>query len=716
MLSVISNAKTGQLEVVELPAPISRPGFVLVSNRASVISAGTERATIALARKTVLSKAFARPDLVRRFIGKARRDGLRAAVSAVRARLDSPLPLGYSSAGIVLETGAGVREFAPGDRVACAGAGYAVHGEVISVPKNLCAKIPEGVDFCDAAYASLGATAIHAVRQAELSLGETAAVIGCGLIGLITVQVLAASGVKVFAVDVDPGKLALAGRLGAGASGLSSSPALAVDARTFTGGIGLDAVIVAAATPSDQPLRLAAAVARDRARIVVVGDVGMNLRRRPLYEKELTVVVSRSCGPGRYDPDYEERGVEYPLAYVRWGERRNLEEFLALVAAGKVAVGPLTTHTFPIEDALGAYDLVLGTAEAPVIGILLKYPETPSMSRKVDLAASRAPLPADKVGVALVGAGTFARSVLLPALSKTDGAALVSVVSAGGLSAAHVAKKYGFRRATTDFTEVLSDESVNAVIIATRHNLHASQAAAALAAGKNVFVEKPLALDREGLEKVREAYVAAPRVLMVGFNRRWSPHAAAVKSLFSGTSRPLAINYRVNAGPVPPDSWIEDIEEGGGRVLSEVCHFIDLAAFLAGAVKSVYAVRATGAAASPDDSDNIAVTLSFENGSVATIMYVSSGADTVPKERVEVSGAGRSALIDDFRRTTLYSAGKTRVVKTRARDKGHEAELREFVAAVKSGRMPVPFEDVYAVAAATFAVDESLRTGKPVVL
>ncbi|MHC4712785.1 MAG: bi-domain-containing oxidoreductase [Planctomycetota bacterium] len=716
MLSVVENFKTGRLEIADLPAPAARPGFVLVANRASLISAGTERAAITLARKSLAGKALERPDLVRQVMAKLRRDGLKATLSAVRARLDTPMALGYSSAGVVMEAGEGVSEFAPGDRCACAGAKYATHSEVVCVPRNLCAAIPEGVSFEAASFVTLGAIAMHGVRQAGLSLGERAAVIGCGLVGLLTVQILAAAGVKVFAVDVDKERVELALKLGAAAGAGAKDDNLQPLARQFTDDVGFDAVLVTAASKSSEPVHLAALLARDRARVVIVGDVAMSIRRRPFYEKELTLIMSRSYGPGRYDPNYEERGIEYPVSYVRWGERKNLEEFLDLVASGKVDVESLTTHTFAIAEALSAYDLVLGRRAEPHIGIVLTYPEREAPEREVALSARPATAREGRIGVGFVGAGAFASSVLLPALSKAGDTDPVVICSAGGLSAEHQGRKFGFARATTDFEAVIADDAVNAIIIATRHNLHASQAARALATGKHVFVEKPLALTRDELEEVRGAYENAGRILMVGFNRRFSPHTAAARELFSGLSRPKAINYRVNAGVVPQDSWIQDRAEGGGRILGEVCHFIDLVTFLAGSRPGrVYAVRCGGGAALAEDRDSVVVTLDFKDGSVAAITYAATGDPSVSKERLEVACGGRTAVIEDFRRTVLLADGKRRKVKT-ARDKGHEAEMRCFLESIRSGRPAIDFADLYAVTLATIAAEESLALGAPVAL
>lgn len=716
MLSVVENFKTGKLELAELPAPVLRPGCLLVANRASLISAGTERAAISLAKKSLAGKALSRPDLVRQVLTKLRRDGLQATISSVRAKLDTPMALGYSSAGVAIEVAKGVEGISVGDRVACAGASYATHSEIVSVPKNLCARIPDGVSFDDACYVTLGAIATHGVRQAAAAFGESVAVIGCGLLGLISLQILSAAGTRVFAVDINQSKLDLAKKLGAAGAALSNEAEITQIAEAFTAGEGFDAVIVTAATKSSDPLRLASRLARDRGRVVVVGDVGMNLRRRTFYEKELTLIMSRSYGPGRYDPVYEERGIEYPASYVRWGERRNLAEFLRLVADGKVDVSALTTHRFEIADALEAYELILGKRREPHIGIVLSYGESPAQSGKVELSRAGAPARADTIGVGFVGAGAFAQAVLLPALAKCAEAEPVAVSSAGGLSARHAGEKYGFRYAASDYTELLGDDAVNAVVIATRHNLHAELATAALRAGKHVFIEKPLAMTAEELEEVRNAYLQSQSILMVGFNRRFSPHAEAVKGLFAGLGRPLSINYRINAGVVARESWIQDPTEGGGRVLGEVCHFLDLACYFAESLPAtVFAVRAGGEAALAEDADSIVVSVTFADGSLAAISYISSGDASFSKERVEVAGGGRTGVIEDFRRTQLLSGGKRRVLKT-AQDKGHEAEMAAFLAGIGRGEAPIEFEELYGVTLATLAVEKSLGTGKPVKL
>jgi len=714
MFSVVENFKTGKLELDDLPAPICRPGAVLVANRASLISAGTEKAAIALARKTLAGKAAARPDLVRQVLSKLKRDGLAATIAAVRAKLDSPMALGYSCAGVVIESAPGVVDFAPGDRVACAGAGWATHSEIVSVPKNLCAKIPDGVTFEDACYLTLGAIAMHGVRQANLSLGETASVIGCGLLGLLAIQILAAAGVKVLAVDISAQRLELARKVGAAATAAADSADIAALSDGISGGIGLDAVLLTDATASNNPIRLAGRLARDRGTIVCVGDVGMHIRRRPFYEKELTLVMSRSYGPGRYDPNYEEKGIEYPPGYVRWGQRRNLQEFLGMVAAGKVDVSALTSHTFGITDALDAYDLVMGKRKEPYLGIVLTYGERPDGKRTVELPRAAEPVEGGRIGVGLVGAGAFAQSVLLPSLRKVADFDPVVVCSAGGLSAGHTGRKFGFRRASTDFEEVLRDGSVDAVVIATRHNLHAEQAAAALEAGKHVYVEKPLAITIDGLERVRSAHAKAGRVLVVGFNRRWSPHTLRVQRFFAGASRPVVINYRVNAGAVARDSWIQDAAEGGGRILGEMCHFIDLAACLAGGKPlSVYAKRTGGPRAGEADADNLVVTVDLEGGSLASITYVAAGDASFSKERVEVAGSEKTAVIEDFRRTRLYVGGRRKTFRTR-QDKGHAGEMAAFAHAVRQGRAAEDFETIAAVTLAAMAVERSLSTGAPV--
>jgi predicted dehydrogenase/threonine dehydrogenase-like Zn-dependent dehydrogenase len=699
-----------------VPLPALRPGWVLVANRWSLISAGTERAKVGLAGKNLIEKARARPDLVRKVVDKARVEGVRSAFDTTRERLDALAPLGYSSAGVVIRIGAGVEGISPGDRVACAGGGWANHAEVVAIPRNLLAKLPGGVELEAAAYATVGAIALHAIRQAEATVGERVAVIGLGLVGQLAVRLLTAAGCVPIGIDIDPAAVALAEASGARAFA-RDDPALEETLRSCTGGIGADAVLVCAATTSADPLALAGRLARERGRLVVVGDVPVEIERAVMYEKELELRLARSYGPGRYDRDYEERGRDIPPGYVRWTEQRNLQAFVDLIASGRLDPRPLTTHRFPIDRADEAYAVLSGEAEGPrAFGILLEYdPATAETAESGEaparVARPRAASAAPRIG--LVGAGAFARATLLPAL-KAGGATLAAVATGGGLSSADVASRFAFERTATDADEIFADDSIDAVVIATRHSSHASLTAAALRAGKSVFVEKPLALTPEELEEVREA-LSAGGVLMVGFNRRFAP---LVERLLERASRAyhLVVTARVNAGPLPADHWLHDPVEGGGRLVGEGCHFVDLLGHLAGApFRSVHAVAVEQPDRALECSDELVATFRFSNGSLGTLVYSGAGDPRLPKERIECMGGGLSAVLDDFRRLEVYRGGKREVAKAR-QDKGHRGQVERFLEAA-AGRTAAPAPESYLESSrATLALVESLRTGLPVEL
>jgi predicted dehydrogenase len=701
--------RSGEIVVVDTPAPALKPGWVLVANRFSLLSAGTERTKLDFGKKSLLGKARSRPDLVRTTLERVRVDGVRSTLALARDRLDALAPLGYSCAGVVLRVGSAVEGLAPGDPVACGGAGWANHAEVVAVPCNLVARVPDDIELDDACYATVGAIALHAVRQSEARIGERVGVVGLGLVGQLVARILAAAGCEIFGVDVDPAACALARDAGATAfTGDSSTLEPAV--RALTDGIGLDAVLVCAASSSSEPLELAIRLARDRGRVVMVGDVPVAADRRLLYEKELELRLSRSYGPGRYDRDYEERGRDLPPGYVRWTERRNLQAFLELVAAGRVDPSPLTSHRFPVERAGEAYAVLAGKGDgARAFGVLLEY-EAPARPAGHVTAA---PSPASGTRIGVLGAGSFARGTLLPQLRKL-GADLAVVATEGGLSAADTAARYGFERQATA-EEILADDSIGAVVVATRHGSHAAIASAALRAGKAVFVEKPLALTEAELLDVEAALRESGRPLMVGFNRRFAPLVARLsEELGSTPGRILAA--RVNAGPLPSDHWLHDPEEGGGRLLGVGCHFVDLLIHLAGAAPiSAHAV----AVPVPDRplacSDDVAATLRFADGSVASLLYTGSGDPRLPKERLEAFGGNLAAVLDDFRRLELYRGGRRTIVKGR-RDKGHRLELARFLA-VLAGRAEPPSTASYLTSTrATLALAESLRTGSPVEL
>jgi polar amino acid transport system substrate-binding protein len=719
MKQVIQHFRTGELRVEEVPEASPRRGGILVGNVASLISPGTEKMAVELARKSLLGKARERPDLVRQVIRKWRRDGLASTFRTVRTKLETSLAPGYSCAGIVRAVGAGAEEFQVGERVACAGYNYASHAERVFVPKNLAVRIPDGVSFDEAAFVTLGAIAVQGVRTAGVGLGETVAVIGLGLIGQLTVQILRAAGCRILAIDLDRERVDLARRLGAEAGCARHDARLTDVCDQLTEGRGVDAVIITAAGQSNDPIELAAALARDRAVLSLVGAVGMNLPRRPFFEKELQVRLSRSYGPGRYDPRYEEQGIDYPIGYVRWTERRNMESFLRLVAEKRIELAPLITHRFAIDEAVQAYQIVTGHPATPHLAILLQYPEpqaeTPLPARRPTAGG----LPTGTIGIGLIGAGNFARSVLLPRLVRQLGAndaRILGVATANGRTARSVAAEYRVPFCTTDYRDLLADDEIRAVLITTRHDTHATIAVEALRAGKAVFVEKPLAIREEELSDLHQAMVETDGRLMVGFNRRFSPLATRTREFFR-ESGPLVITYRVNAGPLPPESWIHG-EEGGGRILGEVCHFLDFLQFLTAAEPiEVYAVPSTGPMGGGGASrpETVVVLTRWSDGSTGTVEYLASGDRGLAKERIEVHGGGRSVILDDFRGLERWSDGRRQRQRFFQQRKGFEEEIAAFLTALRTGApFPISWPSLAQTTRATLAIEESIRKGQPI--
>ncbi len=732
MRQVSQSMKDGRIELIEVPPPALRPHGVLVRTAWSLISAGTERTKLELGQKSLLAKARARPDQVKQVLDKVRKDGLLQTYGTVKTRLEEQAPIGYSSAGVVVAVGELATGLSVGDRVACAGAEYANHAELVYVPARLCARVPDGVGLDAAAFTTVGAIAMQGVRQAGVALGDAVAVIGLGLLGQLGAQMLKAAGCAVAGVDLDQARCDLALTMGADAAWAGAAGEIAARGAAFTDGRGFDAVVITAGTKSDEPIELAGELARDHGTVVVVGDVGMRVPRKPYYEKELSLRLARSYGPGRYDPLYEEAGIDYPLGYVRWTEQRNMQEFLRLLQTGAVKVEGLITHRFAVDEAAKAYEAVQGGGDGLAVGVLLEYPERGEekgariVLRKDTAAGERAAktghadapthgAEAARIGVSLVGAGNFATATLLPALERDGRAELRGVLTASGLSAADVGDRRGFAFAAGELDEILADERTHAVVIASRHDLHARQAAAALDAGKTVFVEKPLGVTRDDLAAVVAAWRRSPADLMVGFNRRFSPFGLEVKAALVDRAGPAAITCRVNAGAVPRTHWTQQLEQGGGRIVGELCHFVDLCCYLAGsAPASVYAV-----AARSDVElalrDTLAVTLGFANGSFATITYAANGDTALPKERVEVMCEGGMWVIDDFRRLEWAVAGKKGQRRLAGSDKGHRREMSAFLDLAQGTPCGIlTFEDAVVSTAATLAVIESLTRGTPV--
>jgi polar amino acid transport system substrate-binding protein len=714
MEQVIQNFKSGELSVAEVPSPALARGFVLVRNHFSLISAGTERSTVSTAQASLLGKARQRPDLVRQVLDSFRRDGFAETLSRVRTKLETLKELGYSSAGTVLASLDVQGRFQPGDRVACGGGGYASHAGVITVPQNLLVKVPGAVGLDDAAFTTLGAIAMQGVRQANPRLGELVCVIGLGLLGQITAQILRANGCQVFGVDTAESMVALAAKQSCHEARTRSDAGLESALAAFTGGHGFDSVIITAATQSTDPVELATAMLRQKGVVVIVGAVPMNIPREPhFYKKELELKISCSYGPGRYDSGYEEQGHDYPYGYVRWTENRNMAAFVKLLENRNVDVQPLVTHVFEIGEAEKAYDIVTGKVREQHLGILLKYPEAHETQPVGAVPQAEAVSPV-KPGIAFIGAGSFAQKFLIP-FARQEGD-LLSVVTTRGVTAKSVGEKFQFQSHSTDAHHVLADRAVNTVFIATRHDTHAAFAAAALEAGKNVFVEKPLALNEDELAQVLE--VARHRTdcrLMVGYNRRFSPLARQAREVFQRVSGPLVINYRVNAGFLPMEHWTQT-EQGGGRILGEVCHFVDLMQFLTGSdPESVYALCMAANNVQMPDQDNVVISLRFRSGSVGQISYLACGDKLLSKERIEIFGGGQSFIIDDFRLGEHYAGGSRRTLKLRG--KGHQEEVKAFLYAVSEGLpSPISMNSLILTNVVTFAILDSLRTGLPQII
>jgi len=711
MKQLLQNIKNGKSIVEDVPIPTPREGQALVKTEASLVSAGTERMVVEFAEKSLVGKARSRPDLVKQVIDKARREGLLNTAQSALNRLDQPMALGYSSAGTIIALGNNMQGFKVGQRVACAGGGFAVHAEYAVVPRNLLTPIPNNVDFESAAFTTLGAIALHGFRLAEPQIGESVAVIGLGLVGLLAAQIATAAGCNVLGIDLDADRIALASSLGLEAVQREK----AIDSSAvFTANRGFDVILICADTSSNDPVELAGMIARDRARVVATGAVGLDIPRKVYYEKELSFINSRSYGPGRYDSSYEESGNDYPLGYIRWSEGRNFEAVVDLMAKDTLKVKPLITHRFPIEKATQAYDVITGKKKEPFLGVLLTYPEGKMKEeRKVVFPVSSfASSSVVKLGV--LGAGNFANAILLPALKKAGDIELIGIASSGGLHAQHSGKKFGFKYATSSDEEIINDPNINTVAILTQHDSHAELAVKALEAGKHAFVEKPLAINSEQLSVISKQLLKTDHcLLMTGFNRRFSPLAQTLSSFLFHRNEPLHAHYRVNAGYLPLNHWTHDPEIGGGRIIGEACHFVDFITFLIGA-----APVSVSSHALPNNNksreDNVSMTFTFPDGSIGVVDYLANGDKSVPKERVEVFCGGKVAVLDDFVSLQLIEDGKKKEIKG-AQDKGWVNEWKAFTKSIREGGPPpIPYEQLIGVTKSTFAAVESLREIKSI--
>lgn len=714
MKQVVLNLKDGDLTVEDVPIPTLKGSGVLVRNYYSVISAGTESGLVDLADKSLIGKARARPDLAMKVINKAKQDGPISAFQQAMGRLDKREPLGYSSAGTVISVSEDISGIKVGDRVACAGAGYANHADVAFVPKNLCVKVPDNVDLKNACFTTVGSIAMQGVRNADVRVGENVVVVGLGLIGLITVQILKASGCRVFGIDLDESKVKLAKELGVDVALSRSTPNIEESVRQFSRGIGADVTIIAAATRSNDPVDFAGKITRERGKVVIVGLVGMDIPREEYYNKEIELRVSRSYGPGRYDRAYEEFGRDYPAPYVRWTENRNMQAFLDLLSMQKISMDPIISHEFAIEQAPDAYDII--EQRKPYLGIVLRYDTNREIEDKIVLKAPESkPFPSGTPVIGVIGAGIFATSTLLPNLSKIDGIKLKGLSAASGISCESVAKKYGFEYCTSDYHKIMEDPEINCVSIVTRNSLHAPLVIEALKHGKNVLVEKPLALTEEELEAVRSAWKEHGGLVMVGFNRRYSELGMKLRDFFKKRSQPMVALYRVNAESIPKDHWIYDNSEGGSRIITECCHFIDFLQFIIGSSPTeVYARKIEPEIKSPEDNENVSITISFEDGSIGTIIYTTHGDSSLSKERAEFFADGMAGVITDFKQLELVKGGKKeKIAKRMVTEKGHKNEFEKFLEMVKKGSSEYDFEGNVLTTMATLKAVESLQNNFP---
>ncbi len=709
MLQLTQKLRSGEMQIQELPLPQLGQGMVMVKNHYSLISAGTEGSTVKAARKSLIGKAKERPQQVKQVLEVLKKQGIVQTYRAVMKKLDAYSPLGYSSAGEIIEVADDVTEFKVGDMVACAGLGYASHAEIITVPVNLCVKLEENADLSQACYNTLGAIALQGVRQADLRLGESCAVIGLGLIGQLACLQLKASGVRVVGIDVSESAVKTATSHCADLALVRNTPGINDKIDEYTNGLGVDAVIIAAATPSLDPVNFAGAIVRKRGTVVILGDVPTGFDRDPYYyKKEISLKMSCSYGPGRYDLNYEEKGIDYPAAYVRWTEKRNMEAFQKLISNRSIDLAYLTTHTFKFDDAPVAYDMITNRSE-PYLGIVLKYDVAKTPKRQKIMVGS--PSKTGKINLAFVGAGSYAQGSLLPNLPNSEDVVRKGVITNSGTTSKRVAERFKFEFCTSDENEIIKSPEINTLFIATRHDSHAPYVIKGLENGKNVFVEKPLCLTLEELEQIESLVVETGKRVMVGFNRRFSPHAALVKKKIG--SGKMSMIYRINAGNIPADSWIQDMKTGGGRIIGEACHFIDLMVYMCGSVP----VKVM-ASALPDNqglNDTVNLIIEFQNGSTGVVAYYANGAKSLKKEYFEVYAAGTTAIINDFKECFIYGSGKPQKYKLLSQDKGQKNMIEQFIGHLKEGVSPIPMDQIFATTKATFAAIKSIQeNGTPV--
>ena len=705
MYQLTQNLKTGNMEISEVPIPSITSKNILVRNYFSLISAGTEGSKVSTARKGYIGKAKEKPEQVKQVLDTIKKEGIISTYKKVMNKLDALSPIGYSSAGEVIAVGSEVTCFTVGDRVSCSGQDIANHAEIVSVPINLACRLPENVKYEEAAYTTVASIALQGVRQADLRLGENCAVIGLGLIGQLTIQFLKASGIKAIGTDVNPAMIDLAIKSGADLALQRNEGEIDNAILNFTKGFGVDAVIITAGTSSLDPVEFAGKICRQKGKVIIVGAVPTGFSRENYYKKELELRMSTSYGPGRYNPSYEEKGMDYPIGYVRWTENRNMQAYLELVNKGKLNLDLLTTHTFDFEKAKDAYEMIVEKAE-PYVGILLKYDIEKKLEKNIVLKSITSTK--GNIGIGFIGAGSFAQNSLLPNIKDAD---LIAVATSQGHTSKNAAQKYGFKIATCDAEDVIMNDNINTIFIATRHNYHAENVLKSIRGGKNVFVEKPLCMNELELEEIKTEYLSKNVHLMVGFNRRFAPHVIKIKNVFK-SNQPIAINYRINAGYIPRDHWTQDKDIGGGRIIGEVCHFADLAMYLAdGLPKSLSAFAMEDSAGL---LDTIVINIIFTNGSIATISYFANGSKELKKEYLEVFSNGVTAALDDFKELRIYDKRK-KTEKLMNQDKGHKNEIHSFLRAIREGgKTPITFEDIYYSTKMSFDIIKSIKSGETI--
>ena len=724
MKQVVQNYKTGALQLEEVPVPDLKDGGVLVRNIYSAISIGTEMMKVRNAKMNLLEKARSRPEEVKKVIQSIKQQGLLNTYKKVMNRLDTLTPLGYSAAGIVIKVGAGLDEFRVGDRVAIAGAGYANHAEVNFVPKNLCVKVPNNVSLDEATFTTIGAIAIQGIRQGKMQFGETIAIIGMGLIGLIASKILLATGHNVIGIDIDSFKADFSKKCGIRHVAVSGRDDVVSFVSSVTNGIGADAVLISTDTKSNVPIELAADIARDRGKVIDIGITKMNLPWRSYSEKELEFIFSRSYGPGRYDVNYEEKGIDYPIGYVRWTEKRNMESFLNLISDRRLDISDLITHRFKFNESEKVYKDIEANKITNFIGVIFEYEKfekSEALETKVTIKTKKSPRSIDeKVVVGCIGAGNFAKTMLIPHIAKNKNAILKGVATSTGISAKDTAKKFGFEYATSSAKEIFNDESINTIVIATRHNLHSLFVIEGLKHKKNVFVEKPLSINKNELNQIIDVYKKAQEqgdssFLMVGYNRRFAPLSIKLKKFFSNRKLPLLVHYRINAGIIPKTNWYQDPVEGGSRIIGEVCHFIDYMIFITDSLPTrVFATSINSNNENIPNWDNISINIEFQDGSIGNIIYTAIGDNMFPKEYIEVFGENSVGVLNNFSHLKLYRNNK-KIVKRLFHDKGHSNEMKSFIQSITKGQgSPIRFDELIAVSLVTFGIHKSLETNFPI--